>query len=353
MITTNTISVTALNGVGNLGGMSISPANDVFLAGSTSGRAKTAVFRLNDLILTQSTFGLKVTQTVLNTPIVRGGPIQIQVDIENATAATQAAWAFSFADQIPSTILGVAWNCHVANTGIPIGDMVSFPARCGMVDTGTGNSVTFSHSSNADPLIHPGGKLRITISGVIAPNAPSTIQNIASISSYPGWEPNHYYTVNFMSSPTSYTTLADSNPDDNTSTLSIAVASSATVTPTVTSPTTTLTPTPTPTPTATTPFIPSCIDQNQILRATIEGQDQYYCEDNDPTGHNFLLIEHGMTEKLNSSATKVENVKFVHRPSINGQELVTVTFTLKIRNQQGTSDTNERAKEYSMTIRLR
>jgi hypothetical protein len=352
MIITNTISTSASNGVGNLGGMNISPSNDVFLAGSTTGRAKTAIFRLNDLIQTQSTFGLKVTQTVLNTPIVRGGPIQIRIDIENASNATQAAWAFSFADQIPNTILGVVWDCDVASTGLPVGDMQTFPARCGMVNTGTGNSVTFSHSSNADPLIHPGGKLSVTVSGVVAPNAPASIQNVASISSYPGWTQNHYYTVNFMSSPTNYTTLPDNNPEDNTSTLDIAVSSSTTPTSAL-SPTMTPTPSITPTPTPPIPPIPSCVDQNQILRATIGGQDQYYCEDKDPTGHNLILVKGGTIEKLNSSATKVKNVQFVHKPSINGQELVTVTFTLEVRNPQEVGGAAQRSKEYSMTIRMR
>jgi hypothetical protein len=353
MIITNTISTSASNGVGNLGGMNISPSNDVFLAGSTTGRAKTAIFRLNDLIQTQSTFGLKVTQTVLNTPIVRGGPIQIRIDIENASNATQAAWAFSFADQIPNTILGVVWDCDVASTGLPVGDMQAFPARCGMVNTGTGNSIAFSHSSNADPLIHPGGKLSVTMSGVVAPNAPATIQNTASISSYPGWTQNHYYTVNFMSSPANYTTLADNDPTDNTSTLNIAVSNSATPTSVVTSPTTTPTPSLTLTPTPTIPPIPSCLDQGKILRATINGQDQYYCEDKDPTGHNLILVQDGVVEKLNSSATKVENVQFVHKPSINGQELVTVTFTLIVRNQQEVGGSAQRSKDYSMTIRMR
>ena len=352
-VTGNMISTLSYGGVSNVGGMNISPNNDVFLAGSTTNRARTAIFRLNDLILNQPAFGLKVTQTVLNSPIVRGGPIQIRVDIENATIATEAAWAFSFANQVPNTILGVVWDCDVASTGLPVGDMAAFPARCGIVNNGTGNSISFSHSSNADPLIHPGGKLSVLISGVVAPNAPATIQNVASINSYPGWEPNHYYTVNFISSPTNYTTLADDNPADNTSTLNIAVSNSATPTSIITSPTTTPTPSLTPTPTPPIPYIPSCLNQNQILRATINGQDQYYCEDNDSTGHNFILVINGNIEKLNSTATSVEQVLFTHKPSVNGQDLVTVTFTLKVRNQQEVGGAAMRSKQYSMTIRMR
>jgi len=349
-VTGNMVSTMAYGGAGNLGGMDISAAGDVFLAGSTTNRARTAIFRLNDLIFNQSAFGLQVTQTVLNSPIVRGGPIQIRIDVENESDATEAAWAFSFRNQVPSSILGVIWDCEVGNTGIPVGDMAAFPARCGSVATGTGNSIEFSHSSNADPLIHPGGKLSVVISGVVAPNAPSTIQNIASINSYPGWEQDHYYTVNFISSPMSYTTLPDDDPTDNTSTLNIAVSSSATPTTPVTSPTITSIPSLTPTPTPPIPYIPSCLDQTQILRATINGQEQYYCEDNDPQGHNLILITDGAIEKLNSAATSVEQVQFVHKPSINGQELVTATFILKARSATGTAT---RSKQYSMTIRMR
>ncbi len=348
----NMIDTMAYGGVSNVGGLEINSAGDVFLAGSTTNRAKTAIFRLNDLIQAQSDFGLTVTQTVLTSPIVRGGPIQIRVDIQNDTDATQAAWAFGFIDQVPSAILGVIWDCEVANTGIPQGDMLSFPARCGSVNTGTGNTISFSHSSNADPLIHPGGRLSILISGVVAPNAPSSIQNTAAISSYPGWEPDHYYTVNFISSPTNYTTLPDDNPLDNTSTLNIAVSSTTTPTSAL-SPTITPTPSLTPTPTPPIPYIPSCIDQNQILRATINGQEQYYCEDNDPTGHNLILIEGNNIEKLNSSQTAVENVRFVHKPSINGQELVTASFELKVRSLITVTGAPHRSKEYSITIRMR
>ncbi len=346
------LSTLGYGGVANIGGLNVSPTGEVYLASATTNRIETAIFRLNEILIAAPSFGLNVTQTVLNSPIVRGGPIQIRVDIQNESAATEAAWAFSFADQVPNTILGVVWDCNVASTGLPVGDMAAFPARCGVVNTGTGNTISFAHSSNADPLIHPGGKLSVILSGVVAPNAPDSIQNIASISSYPGWEANHYYTVNFISSPTNYTTLADDDPSDNTSTLNIPVSNSSTPTSAL-SPTQTLTPTVTPTPTPPIPYIPSCLDQDQILRATINSQEQYYCEDNDPSGHNFILVVNGNVEKLNSAATSVENVSFTHKASINGQELVTITFTLKVRNPQDAGSLVPRSKEYSMTVRMR
>jgi hypothetical protein len=64
-------------------------------------------------------------------------------------------------------------------------------------------------------------------------------QNVASINSYPGWEPNHYYQSTSLVHPKNYTTLADDNPADNTSTLNIAVSNSATPTSVITGPTTT------------------------------------------------------------------------------------------------------------------
>ncbi len=348
----NMIYTLSYGGVSNLGGSVVSPLGDLFVAGSTTGRAKTAIFRLNDVLVAQSSFGLNVTQTVLNNPIVRGGPIDLRVDITNESSATEAAWAFKFTDYVPSTILGVVWDCEVANTGLPVGDMRSYPARCGTVHSGSGSQIEFSHSSNADPLIHPGGTLSVTIHGVIAPNAPPTISNTASISSYPGWQTDHYYTVNFTTSPTNYTTLPDDDPTDNTSTLVIPVSSQPTVTSPF-SPTHSPTPTLTPTPTPPIPYIPSCLSQDQILRAVIDGAEQYYCEDNDPTGHNFILVKGGVVEKLNSTETIVEEVRFVHQPSVNGQELVTANFTVKARHTQGLGGGVPRSKTYSITIRLR
>lgn len=351
-VTGNMVTTMAYGGVANTGGMAISPDQDILLAAATTNRAESAIFRLNDLIAPQANFGLKVTQTLLTNPVVKGGPIQIRVDIENASNATEAAWAFSFSDSVPSTILGVLWDCSVAQTGIPAGDMSAFPARCGAVHSGTGNNIFFSHSSSADPLIHPGGKLSITMNGVVAPNAPPSITNVASISSYPGWTNNHYYTVNFISSPANYTTLPDNDPSDNTSTLTIPVVVQSTPTSIPGSPTPTLTPSLTPTPTRPMPYIPSCVAQDQILRATIDGRDQYYCEDNDPTGHNFIMVRDGVVEKLNSSETTVEDVAFVHQPSTNGVELVTVTFTVRARNLQGVAGGILRSKTYSITIRM-
>jgi hypothetical protein len=75
-------------------------------------------------------------------------------------------------------------------------------------------------------------------------------------------------------------------------------------------------------------------------------------EDNDSTGHNFILVINGNIEKLNSTAS-VEQVLFTHKPSVNGQDLVTVTFTLKVRNQQEVGGAAMRSKQYSMTIRMR
>lgn len=350
-VTGNMITTMAYGGVANLGGAHVSRDGDVFVAGSTTNRAQTAIFRLNDLLISQGGFGVKVTQTVLNSPIVRGGPIQLRIDIENDQDASEAAWAFGYVNNVPNSIMGVVWDCVVANTGIPTGDMRAFPARCGLEDTGTGNTISFSHSSNADPLIHPGGRLSILVSGVIAPNAPPLIENTASVVSYPGWEENHFYTVNFMSSPTNYTTLVDDDITNNTSTATIYVEDEAPG-PEL-SPTSANTPTPTLTPTPPIPFIPSCVDQSQILRTTIQNKEQYYCEDNDPTGHNLIMIMDGVIEKLNSPTTVVEDVRFVHQPSVNGQELVTIQFVVKMRSAAGIGVQSQRARNYSMTVRLR
>ena len=346
------IDTMAYSGVGNVGGLNKDITGDIFLSGATTNRALTAIFKIDELIVnTVTPFGMKVTQRVLTQNIVRGGPIQIAVDIENATNATQAGWAFGFVDQVPSSIIGVVWDCVVAKTGIPINDMAAYPTRCGYTNSGTGNDISFSHSSNADPLVHPGGKLTVTISGVIAPNATS-IQNIASINSYPGWTLDHYYTINFMSSPSDYTTLADNDPTDNTSTITIDVAT-ITGTPSPTISTKSPTPTQTPFPTLPIPYIPACFDQSQILQAIVNGQEQYYCEDNDPTGHNFIMIIDGVIEKLNSPSTQIENVKYVHKPSIDNQELVTISFTLKTRASYVVAGGSIQSRQYSMVVRMR
>lgn len=600
------IHTMAYSGVGNVGGTIQDDSGEIFLAAATTNRALSAIFRLNDLITIAPPFGLTVSQTLLTPSLVRGGPIQLRVDIANSPNATEAAWAFSFFDQVPTSIVGVVWDCEVVETGVSTGDMAAYPTRCGTSASGAGNTIHFSHSSVADPLIHPGGKLSVTISGVLAPNAPSTILNTASISSYPGWESNHYYSSNFISSPTDYVTLADNDPTDNTSTLTITVPTVPTPTgipqgpsacgkalyfqsprnqyvelpheqeydftngdtisieawiyptdifanrtgvalnnrdiivakgqdesarnfefsiagsgegvgklwfgyrnplpsvfqsyttnqsvisnnnwyhvvvtytygtpssmklyvngqlipgawtggtgsvspvtnnnavrigaevgsgmnerfdgiidevriyntaltqtdvtahynsgngiyldktsspspiggwhleegvgsiahdmacvdqsedgtiinsptwvagrvnppmcppPSTTSYCLVTSPTPTPIPI---PYIPSCLDQNQILRTYVDGVEQYYCEDNDPSGHNLIMVTQGVIKTLNSSLTRVEGVEFIKKPSVNDEELVTVKFTLHMRKP----GTGSQSREYSMTVRL-
>lgn len=340
------------NGVGNVGSIEKDSTGTIYLAGATANTDKTAIFRINDILSDPPAepFGLKVTQAVVGSA-QKGSPITINVDIENDSFATQAAWAFEFLDNVPTTIIGVTWSCAVLDYGIAKGDLYEYPTRCGAVSSGSGNRVHFSHSSSADPLIHPGGKLRITINGVVAPNAPSTIQNTATTNSYVGWPDGHFYTMNFMSSPTDYVTIADSDLSNNTSTLGINISNANTPTPTSISQTPSPSPSLFPTPT-TPPFVISrCVDSNQILRLNVDGQNEYYCEDNDPTGHNLVLIKNNISEKLNSQEVAVEDVVFEWGNAINGYRLITISFTGRPRTSS--QDRPAQKRQYKTTIRVK
>ncbi|MFO0703458.1 MAG: hypothetical protein U0525_01910 [Patescibacteria group bacterium] len=340
------------NGVGNIGSIEKDSSGVIYLAGATANTDKTAIFRINDILNDPPAepFGIKVTQTV-NGIVKRGSPIEINVDITNDTFATQAAWAFEFLDSVPSSIIGVTWSCSVLDYGSARGDMYEFPTRCGAVTSGAGNSVQFSHSSQADPLIHPGGKLRIKINGYVSSNAPSIIQNTAKTNSYVGWPENHYYTMNFMSSPADYLTIVDSDISNNMNTLNISVNPADSPTPIV--PSTSVTPsnTPYPTPTIPSQITAMCVDPTQILRLSVNGTQEYYCEDNDPSGHNLIIVKNGISEKLNSKDVVVESVTFAWSSSIGGYKLVTINFVGKSRYPDEGRASQKR--NYTSTIRIK
>ncbi len=342
------------NGVGNIGSIEKDATGVIYLAGATANTAQTAIFKINDIMSDPPAqpFGLNVTQTMVGAAI-KGSPITIHIDISNDDVATQAAWAFELIDHVPTTIIGVTWTCNVLDYGFAKGDMYEYQTRCGAVSSGAGNTVQFSHSSQADPLIHPGGKIRVTINGVVAPNAPLSISNTASINSYVGWPDNHFYTMNFMSSPLDYITIEDNDTTNNTNTLIIPVSNASTPT-TNPNPSVTNEPTQSPMPTPTIPASISsrCIDETQILRLSIDGTMEYYCEDSDPTGHNLLLIKNNISEKLNSQEVAIENVTFEWSDSINGYKLVTISFDGKPRGGL-VAGREAQSRKYKSTIRVR
>lgn len=342
------------NGVGNVGSIEKDVNGTIYLAGATANTDRTAIFRINDILSDQPAepFGISVKQTLVGSA-QRGAPVTINVDIENDSFATQAAWAFEFLNQVPTTIIGVTWTCNVLDYGFAKGDMYEYETRCGAVSSGAGNTVQFSHSSQADPLIHPGGKIRVTINGVVAPNAPASISNMAQVRSYVGWPDNHFYTMNFMSSPLDYVTIMDDDTSDNVDSLVIPVSSSSTPTP---NPglSTTITPTQSPIPTPTTPasVLNMCLDENQILRLSIDGATEYYCEDNDPTGHNLILIKNNIPERLNSQDVAIENVNFEWGDPINGYRLITISFDGKPRSGL-VARRSAQTRKYKSTIRVK
>lgn len=344
-----------------------------YITGATVGRTESAVYRLNELYNVTPTpgFGLTVSQSTPST-ITQGSPIQWSVDISNSSIASQAAWAFTFNASIPQQIKGVVWSCAVVTAGTPTGEMAGYPTRCSSLvggsttyDAGSGtNKFTFGHTSNADPLIHPGGKIRITLSGVVAANTPAgTLNATMSITNYQGWPTNHYYTTNFLvvNGPTPLAgtpapglyTLIDSDMSDNQSTLAMALGTPPPSTPTPTSlpgvatptPTITLTPSPTPTPPAV--VIANC--SGSYLRTIVDGQAQYYCK---TTDSNFILIKGSTAERLNGSGTKVTDVTFTNVGTINGEQLVRVDFTIQSTTLR-VGSTAPTSKTYSLTVRLR
>lgn len=340
-------------GVGNVGSIEKDSSGAIYLAGATANTLKTAIFKINDILYgqTNETYGLSVTQSLVGTS-QKGMPIKIHVDITNDSVATQAGWAFEFINGVSSSIVGVSWSCDVVNYGNPRGDMYQYPTRCGAVSSGTGNSIQFSHSSQADPLIQPGGILRITIDGVLATNSASKIENTAMIKSYIGWPENHYYTLNFISSPGDYTTFADNNTSDNSSTLEVDVSNAFTPTPLQTiAPG--ISPTSTPIPTPTTPIHISnlCFDSSQVLRLFVDGRNEYYCEDVDATGHNLIIVRNSEISKLNTADTAVENVKFKWGQSFEGYKLLDISFDARPRKILQSERPQKRS--YKSTMRVK
>ena len=344
----------AYDGVGNVGSIEKDIYGNLFLAGATANTAQTAIFKINDILtaVPPPPFGVHLTQTTIGS-VAKGQPIEIQFDITNDSEATQAAWAFNFLSAVPTSIIGVTWTCEVVDEGLPKGDMYAYSTRCGAISSGSGNTVQFSHSSEADPLIHPGGALRVTVRGVVAPNAPSSITSTAMISSYVGWTENHFYSMNFITSPGDYLTLPDNDATDNTTTAILAVGN-ATPTPTISGgPTRTPTPTPATNPTPTPPasIAARCFDDQAILRVVIDGTEEYYCEDTDTTGHNFIVIRSGVVEKLNGVDTVVSDVRFTPGEVINGYQMMEVSFAVKPRVATGAAV--QRARRYATTLRIK
>ena len=346
---------------------------NIYATGATGVRAESAIYRMDGLYNVTPTpgFGLAVSQSTPST-VTQGSPVQWTVDIDNSSLASEAAWAFTFTAAIPTQINGIVWSCSVINTGTAAGEMIGYPTRCSSVAGGTTaydsgsetNRFTFGHTSNADPLIQPGGKLRITISGVIAANTPAgTLNATMSITNYQGWPTNHYYTTNFLvvNGPTPLAgtpapglyTLSDSDISNNQSTLAMSLGAPPASTPTPTGPTgvpaltatPTLTPSPTPIPPAT--VIANC--PGTYLRAIVAGQEQYYCKTAD---NNFVVIRGSTVERLNGSGTQVTDVTFTNVGTVNGEQLIRVDFTIQSTTIRPGS-TTPTSRTYSLTVRLR
>ena len=360
-------------GPSSINSLSSDGGSTIYATGSTLNRAESAIYRMDGLYNVTPTpgFGLAVSQSTPST-VTQGSPVQWTVDIDNSSLASEAAWAFTFTAAIPTQINGIVWSCSVINTGTAAGEMIGYPTRCSSVaggttayDSGSGtNRFTFGHTSNADPLIQPGGKLRISVSGVIAANTPEgTLNATMSITNYQGWPTNHYYTTNFLvvNGPTPLAgtpapglyTLSDSDISNNQSTLAMSLGAPPASTPTPTGPTgvpaltatPTLTPSPTPIPPAT--VIANC--PGTYLRAIVAGQEQYYCKTAD---NNFVVIRGSTVERLNGSGTRVTDVTFTNVGVVNGEQLIRVDFTIQSTTvRPGT--TTPTSKTYSLTVRLR
>lgn len=310
------------------------------------------------------TFTLALSHTSPST-VVAGQPVQWTVTISNPTTASQAAWAFNLLVTVPSSVTGVVWKCEVTNVGTPRGEMIVYPTTCtstgsaAYVDTNT-YRITLGHTGAADPLIHPGGSLKITVGGFIKRTPGITNLNMsASLTNYAGWTTNALYSTN---------RLANSGPQAPTPALTtlvvptvvpisinplIGAALTSTPTPTLypVQPTSTSTPTPTPTLTPTPPPVvrSTCQDTNKVLRTLINNQSQYYCM----TSANDLVVVKGTTvEKLNGINTKVLNVDFQNGGVVNGVQLVRVVMKVQsVIKVQGA--TQPLARDYSLVLRMR
>jgi hypothetical protein len=367
-VTGQKVSNKLYDGIADTMGLAVDVNGQVYLAGSTTGRVRSAIYKLNDVIAAPNTLGLSITQSVLTQTPRAGEPIQLRIDIDNPSSSSQAAWAFTVKAQVPTAIIGVTWDCVVLLAGTPRGDMARYPTSCRneqddpptagirpVVVSGVGNVIQIGHTTNADPLIHPGGKIGIIVNGIVSPSARGSLTSTASIKSYAGWEQNHFFTTNFTSNPTNYQTLADPDLTDNTSSLTITLGSSTALpTPSITltrapTRTPTLTSTRAPTPTIPPAVLTECLDPNQILHTVVEGRSQYYCQDRN---NNLILYTDGKSEPLNGSQTQVENVRFTRLPTTGSEELVTITFTLRSKTVAPGQSVGK-TKDYSLTVRVR
>ncbi len=310
-----------------------------------------------------TSFTLALSHTTPST-VVAGQPVQWAVTISNPNTASQAAWAFNLLVTVPSSVTGVVWKCEVTNVGTPRGEMIAYPTSCAgsgtaaYVDANT-YQITLAHTGAADPLIHPGGSLKITVGGFIKRTASGNLSMSASITNYSGWTTNALYSIN---------RLANSGPQAPTPALTaivvptvvpisinpiIGAALTSTPTPTLypVQPTSTSTPTPTPTLTPTPPPVvrSTCQDTNKVLRTLINNQSQYYCM----TSANDLVVVKGTTvEKLNGINTKILNVDFQNGGVVNGVQLVRVVMRVQSSTiVQGASQGV--ARDYSLVLRMR
>ncbi|MEI7653434.1 MAG: LamG domain-containing protein [bacterium] len=309
-------------------------------------------------------FTLALSHTTPST-VVAGRPVQWAVTISNPTNASQAAWAFNLLVTVPSSVTGVVWKCEVTNVGTPRGEMMAYPTTCAgsgtaaYVDANT-YQITLGHTGSADPLIHPGGNIKVTVGGFIKKSAGSTnLTMSAIISNYSGWPTNALYSVNRL------TNSAPQGPTPTLSTLAvptvvpisinpiIGAALTATPTPTLypVQPTSTSAPTPTPTLTPTPPPVvrSTCQDTNKVLRTLVNNQSQYYCA----TATNDLVVVKGTTvEKLNGINTQILNLDFQNGGVVNGVQLVRVVMKVQsVIKVQGA--TQPLARDYSLVLRMR
>ena len=309
-------------------------------------------------------FTLALSHTTPST-VVAGQPVQWTVTISNPTNASQAAWAFNLLVTVPSSVTGVVWKCEVTNVGTPRGEMMAYPTTCAgsgtaaYVDANT-YQITLGHTGSADPLIHPGGNIKVTVGGFIKKSAGSTSLTMSAIiSNYSGWPTNALYSVNRL------TNSAPQGPTPTLSTLAvptvvpisinpiIGAALTATPTPTLypVQPTSTSAPTPTPTLTPTPPPVvrSTCQDTNKVLRTLVNNQSQYYCA----TATNDLVVVKGTTvEKLNGINTQILNLDFQNGGVVNGVQLVRVVMKVQsVIKVQGA--TQPLARDYSLVLRMR
>lgn len=352
------------DGANGLTGTSASGGSGIVIIRYFYDNSPTATPTSNFTPTPTPTFTLALTH-VTPAVVVAGRPVQWEVTVSNPSIAPQAAWAFNLLINVPTGVTGVVWKCEVSNVGTPRGEMAAYPTSCAgsgtaaYVDANT-YRITLGHTGAADPLIHPGGSLKITVGGFIKKTPGITnLTMSASVTNYSGWTTNALYSTN---------RLANSGPQAPTPALTtlvvptvvpisinplIGAALTATPTPTLypVQPTSTSTPTPTPTLTPTPPPVvrSTCQDTNKVLRTLVNNQSQYYCA----TATNDLVVVKGTTvEKLNGINTQILNLDFQNGGVVNGVQLVRVVMKVQsVIKVQGA--TQPLARDYSLVLRMR